>query len=137
MRQAIKVAWAAAVACTLLSACASYVATSGRVVVKDDTVSVEVRINERDRELIRDYYRGAKQSKKLPPGLAKKEKLPPGLAKRDTLPPGLQGEPLPTELEARLSPLPGAYARVKVGGDIVLMDKKTRVVFDVVYGLDN
>jgi len=38
-------------------------------------------------------------------------------------------------LERDLAPLPGNYVRVRVGGDIVLMDGKTRVVFDILHGI--
>src|SRR4030067_3165752 len=118
---------------SVLAGCASYTATSGRVVIKEDTGGVDIRIDDRDRAHINDYYRGKKG---LPPGLAKRGgNLPPGLAKRDKLPPGLQGEPLPSGLEEKLSPLPPNYVRVRVGQDIVLMDKKTRVVLDVVFVL--
>lgn len=117
----------------LLGGCASYTSTSGRVVIKDDTGVVDIRIDDRDRAHIRDYYRGRKG---LPPGLAKRGgHLPPGLAKRDRLPPGLKGEALPHELERKLSRLPSSYIRVRIGQDIVLMDGRTRVVFDVVYGV--
>ena len=117
----------------MLGACASYTSTSGRVVIKDDTGVADIRIDDRDRTYIHDYYRS---NKGLPPGLAKRGgKLPPGLAKRDQLPPGLQGDPLPYELEQKLSRLPSSYVRVRVGQDIVLMDRNTRVVFDVVYGI--
>ncbi len=121
----------------MLGGCASYVATSGRVVIKDDTSTVDVRINDHDREQIRHYYEGSgKHRKGLPPGLAKRNgHLPPGLAKRDKLPPGLRSEPLPHDLERRLSPIPSAYVRVRIGQDIVLMDRKTRVVLDVIYGV--
>jgi hypothetical protein len=119
-----------------VSGCVTHAATSGRVVLKGDDTVVDVRIGDADRALIEDYYRKSKKKKGLPPGLAKRGgDLPPGLAKRDTLPPGLSGEPLPAELEAKLSRLPLTYVRVKVGRDVVLMDKKTRVVFDVIYGI--
>ena len=121
-------------AAILLGGCASYTSTSGRVVIKDDTGGmVDIRINDRDREYIHDYYRDGKG---LPPGLAKRGgHLPPGLAKRDRLPPGLEGDALPPELERRLSRLPSSCVRIRVGQDIVLMDRNTRVVFDVVYGI--
>jgi hypothetical protein len=116
-----------------LGGCASYTSTSGRVVIRDDTGVVDIRIDDRDRVHIHDYYRS---SKGLPPGLAKRGgNLPPGLAKRDRLPPGLQGDALPYELERKLSRLPSSYVRVRIGQDIVLMDRNTRVVFDVVYGV--
>lgn len=122
-----------------MSGCASYTATSGQVVIKDDDKMIDVRIGDNDRALIENHYKKSKKHKKgLPPGLAKRGgNLPPGLAKRDKLPPGLQGEPLPSGLEGKLSPLPPNYVRVRVGQDIVLMDRKTRVVLDVVYGIAN
>ena len=122
---------------SILSGCASYTSTSGRVVIKDDTGVVDVRISDRDRSLIEHYYKKSYKNRKgLPPGLAKRgDNLPPGLAKRDKLPPGLQGEPLPHDLEGKLARLPSSYVRVRIGQDIVLMDRKTRVVFDVVYGI--
>ncbi len=120
-----------------LSGCAAYTATSGQVVIKDDTGVADIRIEARDRAIIDDYYKKSYKNKKgLPPGLAKRNgNLPPGLAKRDRLPPGLQGDPLPSDLEKQLAKLPSTYLRVRIGQDIVLMDRKTRVVFDVIYGI--
>lgn len=121
----------------MVSGCASYSATSGRVVIKDDTSVIDVRINDHDRGLIENYYKKSYHKKKgLPPGLAKRDgNLPPGLAKRDKLPPGLRGDPLPYDLEENLSRLPSTHVRVRVGQDIVLMDRKTRVIIDVIYGI--
>ena len=110
--------------------------TSGRVVLHDKNAYIDIRFNDRDRHLIHDYYRKHKH-KRVPPGLAKRGgNLPPGLAKRDRLPPGLQGRGLPHALESSLSHLAGDYVRVKVGRDIVLMNRATRVVFDIIYGVD-
>jgi hypothetical protein len=130
-----------------LMGCVAHGATSGRVVIKDENVKVDVAFSDRDRVLIQDYYTKGKKKEKgmppglakrngaLPPGLAKREQLPPGLAKRSALPADIRGEPLPAELEAKLSPLPTGYVRIRVGQDFVLFDRKTRVVFDVAYGL--
>lgn len=118
-----------------ITACQTAPYTSGRVTVHGDNASVSIGFNDYEREQIYKYYRG-KKGKRVPPGLAKKNKLPPGLAKRDRLPPGLQGRSLPGDLERRLRRLPDNYVRVKVGTDIVLMDRNTRVVFDVIYGVD-
>ena len=112
---------------------------SGRVVVESDNARVEVSFNERDRQRIHGYYAQHKKGKGkgMPPGLAKKDRLPPGLEKQvqrnGTLPPGLEAKRLPGDLERELSPLPGGYVRVRVGANIVLMDERTRVVFDVIY----
>ncbi len=114
----------------LLGGCASYTATSGRVVIKDDTAVAGARIDARDRALIRDYYTGEKGRFPKTGG-----NLPSGLGIRGKLPPALQGEPLPYELERRLAKLPSSHARVRVGQDVVLMDRNTRVIFDIVYGI--
>ena len=118
-----------------LSACQALPThSSGRVTVHGDNASVSIGFNDYERGLVHNYYR--KKHKRVPPGLAKKNKLPPGLAKRDRLPPGLQGRYLPGDLERSLRPLPAGYVRIKVGSDIVLMNEKSRVVFDVIYGVD-
>ncbi len=73
----------------------------------------------------------------LPPGLAKKDRLPPGLEKhlrkRGSLPPGLQKkvQPLPPTLERQLRVLPTGYRRVVVGGNVVLMNQKTALIYDI------
>ncbi|MBI2239909.1 MAG: hypothetical protein HYU59_03790 [Magnetospirillum gryphiswaldense] len=80
-----------------------------------------------------DSKHGGKE-KKMPPGLAKRDQLPPGLAKRDTLPPGLAKRDLPSDLERRLSRLPGGYSRKTVGSDIVLIEEATGIVLDILKG---
>jgi hypothetical protein len=117
---------------------------SGSVEVNSEDISLKVAFNENDRERIHRYFglnEKGKKSKKMPPGLAKKQHLPPGLQKHaeknGVLPPGLEGRSLPLELERELSPLPHGYVRLMVGGDVVLMNNKTRVIFDVVLGVDN
>jgi hypothetical protein len=118
----------------LLTGCAALTATSGRVVLQDNSTRVAASFSSRDRALIEEYY--GERKRHLPPGLAKRHGgLPPGLAKRDRLPPGLQREPLPYELEARLTTLPAGYSRVRVGADIVLLDGRTHIVIDVIYGV--
>ena len=115
----------------LLAGCLT---TSGRVAVHDGNTSVAVSFNNHDRRLINDYYHNKR--KRIPPGLAKKGKLPPGLAKRQTLPRGLSGRGLPRDLLSRLSPIPSGYIRLRVGTDIVIMNRKTRVIFDVISGIN-
>lgn len=121
----------------MLIGCASYTATSGQIVIRDDSGVVNVQIDNRDRAIIENYYKKfSSRQKGLPPGLAKRDgNLPPGLAKRDKLPPGLQGETLPYELEQELKKLPSTYVRLRVGRDIVLMDTNTRIIIDVIYGV--
>lgn len=113
----------------------------GSVEIRDGNTQLRIAFSDRDRRHIHDYYhersKHHKKKKKrgLPPGLAKRDQLPPGLAKRDRLPPGLGGERLPDDLDDKLSRLPSGYIRVRIGTDLVLMNEKTRVVFDIVKGL--
>ncbi len=91
---------------------------------------------DRDRESARGWY--DEHQNNLPPGLAKKDRLPPGLEKqlvrRGTLPPGIQKrlQPVPVDLERRLPPPPPGCAHVLVGGQIVLLNRQTNVVVDLV-----
>lgn len=114
----------AAVLVLLLTGCSAHTATSGRIAIRDDRAIVETRFSDRDRTIVQEYYR-----------ITKPKKASTGLAKRDVLPPGLQGKPLPRDLVGRLSPLPATQSRIIVGQDIVLMQRDTRVVLDILYGV--
>lgn len=89
-----------------------------------------------DREVITRYY--SNRGSNLPPGLAKRGgNLPPGLEKQlernGTLPPGLQKrvQPCPRELERQLPPLPAEYRRGVIGAHIVIFNRNTNVIVDV------
>jgi len=98
-----------------------------------------------DRFVVRSYYMQNPSS--LPPGLAKRGgSLPPGLAKRGgKLPPGLsrgqvvtpehhaQMLPLPPKLEVLLPPPPHEVIRRILGHDIVMINKQTNKVLDVLH----
>ncbi len=123
----------------LLQGCAGHVDRAG-VVWHGDNTRVAVVFGDDDRRIIHDYYHRYRDRHRhgrgLPPGLAKREHLPPGLARQvrrnGTLPPGLERRSLPHDLERRLRPLPAGYVRIQVGGDIVLMNERTRVMVDVI-----
>jgi Ni/Co efflux regulator RcnB len=89
---------------------------------------------EHDREL-HEWYRA--HYNRLPPGLAQRDRLPPGLERqlvvRGTLPPGLQKKmrPCPDELEQFLPPPPVGYVHTVIGGNIVLVNRRTLFVIDV------
>lgn len=76
------------------------------------------------------------KSRGLPPGLAKKDQLPPGLQKQlergGTLPPGLAKRDLPDDLETRLGPPAQDTERAIVDNDVVLIERTTGVVLDVI-----
>ncbi|MBO6781843.1 MAG: hypothetical protein JJ899_00975 [Alphaproteobacteria bacterium] len=83
---------------------------------------------ERETTVERGSARGGKG---MPPGLAKKNGLPPGLAKREQLPPGLAKRALPDDLESRL-PRRTTTERVIVDDDVILIEKGTEIVLDVI-----
>lgn len=89
-----------------------------------------------ERIRITDWFRTNQSG--LPPGLAKREKLPPGLEKqlrkRGKLPPGLQKkiQPLPPGLERDLRILPTGYRRAVIAGNVILMNEKTGVIYDLI-----
>jgi len=99
------------------------------------------RFSAEERRIIESYFHKGKKSKKkgLPPGLAKRGgNLPPGLQKKldrgEQLPPGLQKrlEPLPADLHHRLPRLPDYWERVIVERDIVLIDRRTNRILDII-----
>jgi hypothetical protein len=97
-----------------------------------------------ERRLIEQYYRRGKKpkAKGLPPGLAKRGgNLPPGLQrkleKNGELPPGLQKrpEPLPADLDRQLPSLPEYWERVIVERDVILIDRRTNRILDIIEGV--
>ncbi len=97
----------------------------------------EIIFTRQERAIITDWFRRNAGSG-LPPGLAKRDRLPPGLEKqlreRGTLPPGLQKRvrPLPFELEHQLRRLPPRYRRAVIGGNVILMNEETSVIYDII-----
>jgi hypothetical protein len=94
-----------------------------------------------ERRIIEEYYhQGNKRKQKgLPPGLAKRGgNLPPGLQKHldknGRLPPGLQKrlEPLPINLDRRLPRLPEDWERVILEDDVILIDRRTQRILDII-----
>src|SRR5438093_1274573 len=104
--------------------------------VREVLPAAEVVFTEQERVLVRDWYRDNRSG--LPPGLAKRDRLPPGLQKhlreRGTLPPGLQKkiQPLPVELERQMRRTPTGYRRAVIGGNVILMNEKTAVIYDII-----
>lgn len=83
-----------------------------------------------------DKAKGEKDaSKGLPPGLAKRDQLPPGLAKQlkenGRLPPGLAKRDLPADLAAQLPSRPSDQDVTVVNGDVVLVDRATGIILDI------
>lgn len=90
-----------------------------------------------DREVVRTWYNDqTKRAGHCPPGLAKKNNgcLPPGQAMKykigQPLPPDVVWYPVPSALAMRLPPLPAGYGYIRVGIDILLMDRRSNIVID-------
>jgi hypothetical protein len=141
---------------------AADVSVSGRVTARDGNSSVSIGFSNDDRALADRYYRNAgvryqeddhrgkdkhghgkggppghaRRGEHVPPGLARKGGLPPGLQRHQRLPDEVVYQPLPRELERQMKPLPSPdYVRVQVGGDIAILNRKTRVVVDFMRAL--
>ena len=107
---------------------------------RDSRGGIRVVFSVHDREVIHSYYND--RNSNLPPGLAKRNgNLPPGLQKhleRDgTLPPGLQKrvQPFPDDLERRLPRLPDTYRRVTLGVDVLILDRRTQRIVDIIHDI--
>lgn len=117
--------------------------------------AVDGLFTESERQLITEYFheeyqqnddddngrrdkknRKGKKHKGLPPGLAKKDQLPPGLQKQlernGTLPPGLAKRDLPADLESRLRPIDDSFERVIADSDVMLVEKATGIITDII-----
>ncbi len=82
---------------------------------------------------------GKGKSGQMPPGLAKRADLPPGLAmqleRNGTLPPGLAKRNLPSDLDDLLPWRRGGLERLIVEEDVVLIDRTTGVIMDILDGV--
>lgn len=89
--------------------------------------------NKKDKD--KGHKKDKGKSKGMPPGLAKRDSLPPGLQKQldknGRLPPGLAKRDLPSELASKLPERAADQDVVVVEKDVVLMDKATGVILDV------
>jgi len=83
--------------------------------------------------------KGKGRGKGMPPGLAKRDSLPPGLQKQleknGALPPGLATRGLPAELESKLPPVASDLERIISGDDVLLMEKATGKILDIIQGV--
>jgi Ni/Co efflux regulator RcnB len=102
----------------------------------------QVVVVDRDRTLVRTYYRNEYVAGRCPPGLAKKNNgcLPPGQARKmwtigQPLPPEVVYYPIQRDLWIQLTPPPQGYEYVQVDDDIVLMLTATRVIASLVVNI--
>lgn len=96
-----------------------------------------LRVEDNDRTVIVNYFGREFAEGRCPPGLAKKDNgcLPPGQAKRywvngDRVPSSIAYYPLPDPLLGTLSAAPIGYGYIRVGPDILLVERSTMIVVD-------
>ncbi|KAA5605273.1 hypothetical protein F1188_11945 [Roseospira marina] len=95
---------------------------------------IYIRFGIRDRQLIVDYFEPYRDGRKpLPPGLARRRgHLSPDIARRGgVMPPGVRSYALPWELAERLPPPQAGFERVIVGRDVLLIERTTGLIADV------
>ncbi len=102
-------------------------------------VTIDVRVfGESQEATIRAWFSNKKNLEGLPPGLAKRERLPAGLERQlmenGSMPPGLEKRVhlFPLDLERLLPELPTGVIRVVIGVDILLLDKTSNTILDIV-----
>ncbi len=102
------------------------------------SIRVGAVFGDQDRATVQAYYGDRyAQAKRCPPGLAKKNNgcLPPGQAKKyivgQPLPADVVWYPVPPVLVQRLPALPTNHAYVRVGADVLILNRSTRLVVDV------
>ena len=105
----------------------------------DDDDQGRYYYSDHDRDDMHRWYHDHDHDRGLPPGLAKRDQLPPGLEKqlrvRGTLPPGLRKKMYrcPEEVERQLPPPPPGCEHTMIGGHIVLVNKSSYMVLDIIH----
>ena len=101
-------------------------------------VDVHIFFGESQKNTVSAWFSNKRNLEGLPPGLAKRERLPAGLErqlkKNRSLPPGLETrvQLFPLDLERLLPELPKGVIRVVIGVDILLLDKTSNTILDIV-----
>jgi len=97
---------------------------------KQATTSGKVKFKKGKKVKVKSKGRGGRGGG-LPPGLAKQ------LQRNGTLPPGLAKKQLPPGLSGLLPPPPPGTARYAVNNDVVLIQKATGLILDILSGVAN
>lgn len=107
------------------------------------TTNVNVYFNDRQRNIVRNYYTEEYQSGHCPPGLAKKNNgcMPPGQAKKwkkgHPLPHDVVYYDLPSAVIVQLGTPPSGHRYVRVASDILLMAVGTGMIVDAIQDLSD
>jgi hypothetical protein len=80
-----------------------------------------------DRQTIDHFFR--RQASQGPGNAARPRREP--LLIRERVPQGVTTRPLPYALDHQLPPLPPGYARLILGRDVVLVERRSRTILDI------
>lgn len=99
-------------------------------------ISTSFYFSDSDRSRIKGYYlyNHRPHNKPIPPGHRKRYSH--HYQRHQVLPHGVPYSRLPHRLESRLPRLPAGYIRIIVGDDVMIMNVKTRIIYDVVFALE-
>ncbi len=95
--------------------------------------------NDQQRIVVREYYvQNYSNSKKCPPGLAKKNNgcMPPGQVRNwavgQPVPRGVTVYTVPQPVIVQLPPAPFGYRYARIGGDIILVHQQSNLIVDII-----
>lgn len=93
-------------------------------------ISTSLYFSDSDRSRIKGYYLyNRPHNRQGPPGHRKRYSH--RYQRHQILPHNVPYSYLPPHLESRLPRLPAGYVRIVVGGDVMIMNVRTRVIYDV------
>ena len=97
------------------------------------------KADKRERIVVREYYvQNYSNSKKCPPGLAKKNNgcMPPGQVRNwavgQPVPRGVTVYAVPQPVIVQLPPAPFGYRYARIGGDIILVQQQSNLIVDII-----
>lgn len=115
----------------LLNGCATTQSVGVRT--HSSGISTSFYFSDSDRSRIKGYYLyNRPYNRTRPPGHRKQYSH--RYQRHQALPHNVPCSRLPPHLESRLPRLPADYIRIVVGGDVMIMNVRTRVIYDVFLG---
>ncbi len=116
----------------LLSGCMAEALTSGHIAFSDGAAPGTVEMGAGERAQIHQYCVRRHLARSLSP---QERRMVSQLYRDGRLPLRLGYHRLPLSLEDRLPPLPQPYVRVLVGTDVLVINRRTRVIADLARGV--
>ncbi|WP_127469960.1 hypothetical protein [Thiomicrorhabdus aquaedulcis] len=104
--------------------------------VATPSVAASVLFTHTDRNTITQYYRHHPGMRGHKPSHAKQGHAPhTKYLLHQPLPPHVVYNRFPYELERSMPRLPADYVRIIIGGDVFIMNARTRILYDAIWGV--